>query len=71
MNGRAERAHPGADRLVIDRLIIDLMLAHVPVGMSEEEVTYNRSAYMERRREIACEWAGLLLQDARPAASLL
>lgn len=71
MNGRAERAQPGADRLIIDRLIIDLMLAHVPKGMSAEEFTYNRAGYLERRREIACEWAGLLLQDAVPPAALL
>lgn len=71
MNGRAERAQPGADRFIIDRLIIDLMLAHVPKGMSAEEFTYNRAGYMERRREIFCEWADLLLQDALPAASLL
>lgn len=53
MNGLAERAQPGADRLVIDRLIIDLMLAHRPSGMSESEFRYNRSAYMECRRELA------------------
>lgn len=71
MNGRVERAHPGADRLIIDRLIIDLMLAHVPVGMSETEFRYNRNRYMERRREIACEWASLLLREARPADEVL
>lgn len=37
MNGLVERTHPGADRLLINRLIIDLMLAHVPSGMSETE----------------------------------
>jgi len=30
MNAIAERSHLGSDRLIIDRLIIDLMLAHVP-----------------------------------------
>jgi integrase len=71
MNGRAERAQFGAERLVIDRLIIDLMLAHVPVGMSETEFRYNRSRYVERRREIAVDWADLLMADARPAVTLL
>ena len=71
MNGRVERAHPGADRLVIDRLIIDLMLAHVPSGMSETEFRYNRSRYMERRREIAEEWATLLINGLAPASALL
>ncbi len=63
MNARAERAQPGADRLIIDRLIIDLMLAHVPSGMSETEFRYNRNRYMERRREIATEWADMLVGD--------
>ena len=71
MNGRVERAHPGADRLVIDRLIIDLMLAHVPSGMSETEFRYNRNRYMERRREIAEEWAVLLIDGLPAAVSLL
>lgn len=62
MNARSERAQPGADRLVIDRLIIDLMLAHVPTGMSETEFRYNRNRYMERRREIAEDWARMLLE---------
>ena len=59
------------DRLLIDRLIIDLMLAHVPKGMSETEFRYNRNRYMERRREIAEEWAGLLLDAAPHPLALL
>lgn len=66
MNGRAERAHLGADRLVIDRLIIDMMLAHIPVGMSAAEFRYNRQAYMERRRELALVWADLIMDAAIP-----
>ncbi|WP_375381536.1 hypothetical protein [uncultured Sphingomonas sp.] len=71
MNGLVERTHPGADRLLIDRLIIDLMLAHVPTGMSETEFRYNRSRYMERRRELAEQWSDLLVGGLPPAASLL
>jgi integrase len=71
MNGLAERAQPGADRLIIDRLIIDLMLAHRPIGMSETEFRYNRSAYMERRREIAAEWAALISMGVVAAAELV
>ena len=66
MNARAERAHPGADRLLIERLIIDLMLAHVPTGMSETEFRYNRNRYMERRRELSDEWGTLLMKRGRP-----
>lgn len=74
MNARVEREHrmhPGNDGLLIDRLIIDLMLAHVPKGMSETEFIYNRNRYPERRRELAEEWADLLMRDAVSAAELL
>jgi len=66
MNGRVERLFPGTDRYSIDRLIIDLMLAHRPTGMSEAEFRYNRHAYMERRRELAEDWAALILEGAEP-----
>lgn len=71
MNGRVERSHPGTDRLLIDRLIIDQMLAHRPAGMSESEFAYNRSRYMDRRRELATQWADLLMMDALPASRLI
>jgi integrase len=45
-----------------DRAIIDLMLAHTP--KSGVEHLYNRSAYMDRRREIAQAWADLILPMA-------
>ena len=51
-----------------DRAIIDLMLAHVPDGV---EAAYNRAAYMPRRRELAQEWADLLMEGVPPASSLL
>lgn len=70
MNDRFERALPGTERLLIERLIIDLMLAHVPAGMSATELVYNRAAYLPRRREIAQDWADLLLENARSAAEL-
>lgn len=40
-----------------DRAIIDLMLAHVP--KNTVEATYNRARYLDRRYEIAQEWADL------------
>lgn len=43
-----------------DRAVVDLMLAHVP--KDKVEGAYNRAAYMPRRREIAQEWADLLLE---------
>ncbi|WP_065846235.1 integrase arm-type DNA-binding domain-containing protein [Sphingobium sp. Ndbn-10] len=71
MNGLVERSHPGSDRLLIDRLIIDLMLAHIPAGMSGSELIYNRAAYIERRRELAQQWADLIMADQLSAAVLL
>lgn len=66
MNKRVERLFPGAEKLLIDRLIIDLMLAHRPTGMSEAEFRYNRNAYEERRRELAEEWTALIMDGAEP-----
>lgn len=43
-----------------DRAVIDLMLAHVP--KDKVEGAYNRAAYMGRRRELAQEWADMLLE---------
>tara|TARA_R110000868_G_scaffold111222_16_gene300493 strand:- start:3544 stop:4833 length:1290 start_codon:yes stop_codon:yes gene_type:complete len=51
-----------------DREIIDLMLAHIQEGV---EAAYNRAAYMPRRRELAQEWADMLLQGMKPASELL
>ena len=46
------------------------MLAHVPKDdkeVSHSEGAYNRAAFMKRRRELACEWAEVLLKDMWPA----
>ena len=54
-----------------DRLIIDYMLAHKPAGMSAAEFRYNRARFMDRRREIATEWAAMLMKNAPAAEALL
>jgi integrase len=64
MNERAERLGRAGDRA-----IIDLMLAHIPTN--KVEGAYNRAAYMERRRELAQEWADLLTKDLVSASDLL
>jgi len=51
-----------------DRAIIDLMLAHVQGGV---EPIYNRAAYMPRRRELAQQWASLLMKGMPPPEALL
>ena len=61
MNEWAERNGTASDRHVID-----LMLAHIPEGVSGSEGAYNRAAFLDRRREIAEEWARMLF-DAFPA----
>ncbi|WBQ15980.1 tyrosine-type recombinase/integrase [Sphingobium yanoikuyae] len=68
MNERVERQWKAAgnEGVAPDRAIIDLMLAHVPTN--KVEGAYNRAAYMARRRELACEWADILLADMWPPA---
>lgn len=51
--------------------IIDLMLAHKNKNKDKTEGAYNRAEFLERRRELAQEWADLILKDARPAKDLL
>ena len=57
------------ERRPVDRAVIDLMLAHVIKDQVER--AYNRAQHMTRRREIAAEWAGLLMEGMPPAAELL
>jgi integrase len=45
-----------------DRHVIDLMLAHAP--QDKTEAAYNRALHMARRRDLAQEWADMLLEDA-------
>ncbi|WPZ13639.1 integrase arm-type DNA-binding domain-containing protein [Nitratireductor rhodophyticola] len=57
------------ERFPSDRHIIDLMLAHTP--KDKVEGAYNRALHIQRRRELAQEWADLLLANAKPAADLI
>lgn len=52
-----------------DRKVIDLMLAHVPTGRVEG--TYNRAAYMPRRRELATIWSAMLSEGLPDPAVLI
>ncbi|MFA5958759.1 tyrosine-type recombinase/integrase [Hyphomicrobium sp.] len=52
-----------------DKAVIDLMLAHLPEDAVE--AAYNRAEHMELRREIANEWAAILLEGLPPASDLL
>lgn len=66
MNERAKAAGTAGDREVID-----LMLGHIPDGLSGSESAYNRALYMPRRVELARDWAAMLMEGMPPAASLL
>ena len=71
MNEQAERELGSDVRLLADRMIIDLMLAHTPKGMSASELRYNRAAYMPRRRELAQGWADLIMKGAIPSKQII
>lgn len=45
-----------------DRYVIDLILAHVPDGVSGSEGAYNRAAFLDRRRELLSMWATMLFE---------
>lgn len=49
-----------------DRLMVDLMLAHRPAGMSGSEFAYNRAKYAKRRRELAAVWADMVTEGLTP-----
>ena len=66
MNEWAERNGTASDRHVID-----LMLAHIPEGVSGSEGAYNRAAFLDRRREIAEEWAKMLFESFPAPRKLL
>jgi len=54
-----------------DRGIIDAMLAHRPKGLSGSEMAYNRALHMPRRRELAQEWADILVTGLLSPADLM
>jgi integrase len=63
MNERA--GIDGSDR---DREVIDLMLGHMKENV---EASYNRAAYLPRRRELWQEWADLLMDGLPPPETIL
>ena len=72
MNAHYANLYSQADnRLVIERFIIDLMLAHVPPGISPTERRYNRTAYLGQRREIAQLWGDWIMSGQLPAEEVL
>lgn len=54
-----------------DGLIIDLMLAHIPIGLSASELRYMRAAFLDRRRALATIWARMLLDGGCPVEEIV
>lgn len=52
-----------------ERLVIDMMLAHM--NKDRVEAAYNRAQHMERRRQLAQIWADMLMKDQPDAMTLL
>lgn len=57
------------ERHPADRAIIDMMLAHVP--KDKVEAAYNRAQHVQRRRELAQEWADILMEGLPPVSVYL
>jgi hypothetical protein len=43
-----------------DRAVIDMILAHVPEGMSASEWAYNRARYLKPRTVLLQVWADII-----------
>jgi integrase len=54
-----------------DRLLIDLMLAHRPKGVSGSEFAYMRAKFAARRRILAETWAGMICEGLDPPEALV
>jgi integrase len=54
-----------------DRMLIDMVLAHVPKGMSSSEWAYNRARYRRPRGLLLQAWADLVTADFAAPSSLL
>ncbi len=71
MNELLERELGHDQRLMIDRMVVDLILGHRPKGLTAAELIYNRASFMPRRREIANMWADLIFEGAMPLEELI
>jgi integrase len=54
-----------------DRLIIDMILAHVPAGISASEWAYNRARYRKPRAELLQVWADIICEGLKEPMSLI
>lgn len=54
-----------------DRLMIDMILAHVPKGVSGSEWAYNRARYFGSKAVLCQAWADMITEGLRPPVALL
>jgi len=54
-----------------DRVIIEMILAHVPAGISASEWAYNRARYHKPRAELLQVWARMICNGHRESMSLI
>lgn len=54
-----------------DRMIIDMILAHVPLGISASEWAYNRSRYRKPRAALHQIWADMISEGLPLPADLI
>lgn len=54
-----------------DRMIIDMILAHVATGVSASEWAYNRPRYVKRQAQLNQVWADMISDGLQPALALV
>jgi hypothetical protein len=54
-----------------DRMVIDMVLAHVPPGVSASEWSYNRSRYRKPRGTLIQIWADMITRNLLPAEEMV
>lgn len=54
-----------------DRMLIDMILSHVPPGVSASEWAYNRARYQKPRAALLQVWADLICKELPDPSSLL
>ncbi|MDF0544096.1 integrase arm-type DNA-binding domain-containing protein [Sphingobium sp. H39-3-25] len=54
-----------------DRMVIDMVLAHVPPGVSASEWSYNRSRYRKPRGTLIQIWADMITRGLLPAEEMV
>uniref|UniRef100_UPI0035CC4B57 hypothetical protein n=1 Tax=uncultured Sphingomonas sp. TaxID=158754 RepID=UPI0035CC4B57 len=54
-----------------DRMLIDMILAHVPPGMSASERAYDRARYRKPRGVLYQGWADMISEGVGPPSATM